>query len=188
MGFFVGFLVFRLYATRRLTFGRLGTPLEMASLVLIFGFLSFVGTSNGAFAAPLIFGVCVYVFAHESGWISILLRTSPFLKIGEWSYSIYMVHAFILIVMLRLVSATEKLTSQPIRIDVGYAAKLYYFYDMYVMDIFAVSYLFIVVSLASFTYRRVEDPARRFFNAVAKTHERGSAESRPAEVSGRNGT
>jgi len=188
LGFFLGFLLFRLYTFRRLEVGRFGTALELAAVILIFGFLSLVGTSKATIAGPLIFGLGVYVFAHEAGWISGLLRTTPFLKLGEWSYSIYMVHAFILIVILRVASAAEKVLKQPIRIDIGYPAKLYYFHDMYLMDILAVAYLVIVVTMASFTYRRVEDPTRRYFNGVAKAHERRLAESPSVKVSGGNGT
>jgi hypothetical protein len=189
LGFFIGFLTFRLHTFRQLALGRLGTSIEVATVVLVFGFLSLAGTSNATIAAPLIFALCVYVFAHEGGRISAFLRTTPCLRLGQWSYSIYMVHAFILIVTLRFASLAEKVVGQPFRIEVvGYTPKLYYLHSMYVMDISAILYMAIVVALASFTYERVENPARRYFNAVAATYERKSAESRIAEAPSSDGT
>jgi peptidoglycan/LPS O-acetylase OafA/YrhL len=175
LGFFAGFLICRLHTSSKLVLGSLGTPLEAGAVILVFGFLSFVDSTKAAIVSPLIFAACIYVFAHEAGWISRLLRTSPFLKLGEWSYSIYMVHAFILIVLRRAVSAAEKALDMPISIDVGYSPRLYFFHDMYLMDIMAVVYLLVVIGLASITYQCVEDPARGFFNAVAKRFHRRSA-------------
>ena len=189
LGFFIGFLTFRLHTFRKLTLGGFSTPIEVATVILVVGFLSSANVSNLAIAAPLIFALCVYVFAHEAGSISALLRTMPLLKLGEWSYSIYMVHAFILIVSLRVASATEKALGQPIRIDVaGYTPKMYFFHDMYLTDISAILYLTVVIALASFTYKTVENPARRYFNNVAATYKRKPATSGPARIPSRDDT
>ena len=182
VGFFSGFLIFRLYVSGRLPLWRFGTALEALSVVLMIAFVSLVGTSNGAFAAPLVFGLCVYVFAHESGWISRLLTTAPFLKLGEWSYSIYMIHAFILIVILRLVSAIEKVVGQPIRIDIGHPPKLYYYHDKYLMDAMALLYVVTVIAVARFAYHRLEAPARDYFNGLAQSFS-GSTDIRARKAS-----
>jgi peptidoglycan/LPS O-acetylase OafA/YrhL len=167
-GFFLGYVVLRLYRANNLKVGRLATPLELVALLGAGTFLSLVGTSKGAIFAPLVFGCCVYVFAHEAGWISRILQGRPFLKLGRWSYSLYMVHAFILIVLLRVVRGVEKLFDIPIRLDMGYTAKLYYVHDRFLMDIVAILYLLVVIAVASLTYRMVEDPGRRYFNRLAK--------------------
>jgi len=167
-GFFAGFLMFRLYSSGTLPLARFGTALELAAVALMIGFISLVGASNWAFAAPVIFAFCVYVFAHQPGRISTLLTRTPFLRLGEWSYSIYMVHAFVLIVLLRVVSATEKILGQPIRIDAGFPARLYYYHDRYLMDAMALVYLVVVIVLARFAYRRLEAPARDYFNGLAQ--------------------
>jgi peptidoglycan/LPS O-acetylase OafA/YrhL len=188
-GFFTGFLIFRLYMSKRLVLGRFGTLLEAGAAGLVFGFLSVVESPRTAIVSPLIFATCVYVFAHQAGAISRLLKTTPFLKLGEWSYSIYMVHAFILIVLLRVVRVAEKVLDLPIRVSMaGYFQRLYFIHDMYLMDIMAVVYLLVVIGVARITYRCVEDPARGFFNAVAKKYDPRSTERRTAAASSSNGT
>jgi peptidoglycan/LPS O-acetylase OafA/YrhL len=44
----------------------------------------------GCLASVLV--LAIYVFAHESGFVSRLLRQRPFLGLGTLSYSLYMVH------------------------------------------------------------------------------------------------
>ena len=167
-GFFSGVVVFRLYEANDRIVRRLPTVLEIAAVLGVGAFLTLVGTAAGTMLAPLVFGCCVYVFAHEAGAVSRLLRSKPLLTMGAWSYSIYMVHAFILIVLLRGVRGIERLYGIPIRLEMGYSTKLYYFHSRYAMDIAAVVYLMVVVAVAAVTYRLVEDPARRWFNGVAK--------------------
>jgi len=161
MGFMLGFLAFRLYRTWQIPRGRFRTGMELAAVVLVAGFLSWAGHSAAAITAPLLFAACAFVFAHEQGRVSSLLKTTPFLKLGEWSYSIYMVHAFLLIFLLRAASAAEKVLQQPVRINIdGHSGKLYFISNIYVMDLAALLYLGAVIALAGITYRRVEVPAR----------------------------
>lgn len=168
-GFYAGFLIFRLYMSRRLPVRKPATLLEVGSVSLVISFVVLAGTSPLAFAAPIVFATCIYVFAHQAGLLSALLIKTPFLRLGQWSYSIYMIHAFVLIVMLRLSSVAEKLMGEPIRIYApGYTPELYYYHDKYSMDLLALIYLAIVIALASITYRKFEAPVRDYFNGVAR--------------------
>lgn len=173
MGFFCGFLVFRLFEARRIVAATgWATLLELVAAFLVVSFVSLVGTSWIAVFAPLIFAFSVFVFAHEAGVISGLLKATFMLKLGEWSYSIYMVHAFILIVLLRVVSGVERLAGIELRIiDADRPVKLYHYGERYVMDLAAIGYLLLVICLASLTYRLVEAPARTAFNRWASTLE-----------------
>ena len=172
MGFFAGFLVLRWCQARPIAMSnREATALEIISVLIVLAFVSLVGKSRVAMFAPLIFSLCVFVFSHEAGSLSRLLRTPFMLKLGERSYSIYMVHAFLLIVLLRVVSAIEKFSGTGLRIDVGRPAKLYYIGDRLLMDGAAVVYLLTVIALASLSYRFVESVARRAFNRWAQALE-----------------
>ena len=175
LGFFVGFLTYRLYVARKMAPGRFATALEGVAVLLVLTFLWYEGKTNAAILAPLVFALCIYVFAHEAGAVSRVLKLKPFLTLGKWSYSIYMVHAFILIVLLRIVAAIEKVANYRLRIEVPPFGKLYYFHDMYLMDAFACLYLLTVISVASITYRKIEHPALGFFTSAAKRYERASA-------------
>src|SRR6185437_16927202 len=50
-------------------------------------------------AAPLVFGIAVVVFAEEGGLLSLLLRLPPLQALGRYSYSIYMIHQPLLVML-----------------------------------------------------------------------------------------
>jgi peptidoglycan/LPS O-acetylase OafA/YrhL len=58
-------------------------------------FVSLAGSNDFGIAAPLVFALALFLFAHEGGWISALLRAPVMLTLGALSYSIYMVHIFV---------------------------------------------------------------------------------------------
>ena len=93
LGFFTGYLVYRLWRRWRLTPapGR-GTAAELAVLSAILLFFTSVGETRFTWLAPALFAAAIYVFAHENGFVSRLLRQRPFLGLGTLSYSLYMVH------------------------------------------------------------------------------------------------
>ncbi|CDX11224.1 Acyltransferase 3 [Mesorhizobium sp. ORS 3324] len=76
--------------------GRLAwTVAELAMIAAICIFVSVAGTNDAGIAAPVVFASALYLFAHEGGLISMLLRSRPMLLLGSLSYSIYMVHIFV---------------------------------------------------------------------------------------------
>lgn len=89
-GFFVGALISRV---RRHSFG---TAAEVAVVALVVTF-----TSIGAMtlAAPLVFGLTVYIFAYSDGALNRLLCAKPFVALGSWSYSLYLTHAAVVAVI-----------------------------------------------------------------------------------------
>ena len=56
-------------------------------------------------APPVIFGFVVWLFAHESGSVSKVLMTRPFVDLVRRSYSIYLIHWFI----LSIISLVDKI-------------------------------------------------------------------------------
>lgn len=68
---------------------------EVAMIAAIIGFVAALGNRPASIAAPYLFGLVIYVFAHEGGAISAFLRARAFLLLGALSYSIYMVHVFV---------------------------------------------------------------------------------------------
>ena len=102
VGFFLGCLAFRAY---RVTSLRLGGRLpgahlaEVGCTILVLAFIAVAGTGPLSFLAPLVFTATVFIFAFEDGAVSRFMRNPVLLQLGALSYSIYMVHAFVLLIL-----------------------------------------------------------------------------------------
>jgi peptidoglycan/LPS O-acetylase OafA/YrhL len=137
---------------------------------------------------PVLFSLLTLVYAHEKGPFSRLLLTPPLHAVGEWSYSLYLVHSFLLMhVFGRLASMVGKkgwlgLHAIP-GADAGdYVAGLYLQGPLMVGAVI-VAYLGAVLLMSSLTFRFVEKPARRYFNAVAAR--RDAAAGQPGDLAAR---
>jgi len=165
-GFFVGHLVYRLMSLRawRITGA---TCVELGSIVLVAAYVAFLGDTAWSLAAPIVFGAVVFVFGQERGAVSGLLGTRPFLALGAWSYSIYMVHSLVLAVMHRALNVlgrwldVELITRTSTAEGVAYTVS---FGNALLMDALSVVYLGVVIGLAALTWRFVEMPAQRWMN------------------------
>ena len=76
--------------------GTAWTLAELACVLLVAVFVSELGGSVLSVAAPLIFAFAIYVFGHEGGAVSRLLKAGPIAFLGAISYSVYMTHAFVI--------------------------------------------------------------------------------------------
>ena len=127
--------------------------------------------ANFSFAAPPLFAALVVVLSLEGGAVSQVLGSPPLRRLGDWSYSIYLLHAFIvnLIVQAALwLEARGVPTFQPMLRDGVQVGKRLYLGSVWRTDILSLSYLLLVILLASQTYRYIEVPARLWFNRLAK--------------------
>ena len=147
-GFFTGALLSKL--PRR----QFGTLWEILTVGLVVAFVYFGYATT---LSPLVFAIAVYVFAGSHGAIAGLLNTPPALKLGQWSYSLYMVHALI-VAMLWAASSRLHLTQAGHMLIApgGWG------------DAAVLPYLALIIATSSLTYRFVEDPARRYFNGLAR--------------------
>jgi peptidoglycan/LPS O-acetylase OafA/YrhL len=154
-GFFVGCLVYKTWQT---TPPRSGGVIEVLVLLLTVGFVTVAGNDIVSMCAPLIFGLAVFVFAQEEGWISGMLSTRPFVQLGTWSYSIYMVHWLVRNVMVRGNDIVDKLIERqaiPSYVSLNHIGTT---------RVLLIIYLVVVISLAAVSYRFIEQPGRRYFN------------------------
>lgn len=169
-GFFTGVIV---QVVRRPIALKKGpaTALELSLLASASVFVALAGGTVASLAAPLLFAFVVYVFASEQGAVSTALRTKPFLALGRWSYSIYMVHAIYYLVLFRNgPRVLERFTGQPLMKKIIYEGETRDVLDAggaLATDAVAAIYLALVVLTAWITYRLVEDPSRRWFNALS---------------------
>ncbi|CAA0088315.1 Uncharacterised protein [Starkeya nomas] len=186
-GFFAGVVAWhahRRWRDRRLPAAGLW---EAASVVAIGLFIVAAGTGPDqvhpwSVAAPLVFAAAILVFAREKGTLSALMRTAPLAALGRWSYSIYLIHMPLLIVLgygIWLYGDVAGIAMrQPVEV-LGYEKQLY---DLggpgAALAVLAV-FTGLVVALAALSYRLVEAPWRDRFAVFARNYERGGRSLAP---------
>ena len=145
---------------------RLTWTFAESAVVLAVGL--FVATSYAgpfSISAPFVFGLAVFIFAHEAGYVSRLLRGRVFLALGALSYSIYMTHLFIQGRMVNAGKIAEKVTGIPMLITGGDGSPA--FTEAWAMPM-AGMMLAAVIAASWLTYRFVEVPSRDWFRKLAR--------------------
>lgn len=169
-GFFAGVLV-HVYWKRLDIRRNVATVLEVAALGAVVLFVVFAGGKLASLLAPGVFAGVVYLFAQERGAVSSVLRSWPFLALGRWSYSIYMVHSIYYLVVLRNgPRVLEKVTGTKLMTVVSYEGSLREVLSVggpIGTSLLALVYLAAVIVTAALTYRLVEVPSRSWFAALA---------------------
>lgn len=136
------------------------TLVEVAVVIAVVMFVSLTGKNNGSLLAPFLFGLAVLVFAPEAGWVSRLLRSAPARWLGRHSYSIYLTHLLVVLLVPRIVKLVvnqDLWTSMPLA-D-GTQAMVFGRNDLegtlgYVLV------MVLTLAFSAFTYRWIETPGR----------------------------
>ncbi len=155
-GFCIGCLVFELWQ-RQAAWTRFIGRLENLAVGLSVLFICRIGQSGWALAAPLVFGCVILIFAHERGLISGWLRGGLMAKLGAWSYSIYLMHWPLLLIIHQLDSSL----AHPVRdwLSLQDAAGPASWLAGALRDgLLTAAYLSMVITCASLTYRWIERP------------------------------
>lgn len=130
--------------------------------------------------SPPLFAVATLIYAHERGPLSRLLVIRPFHALGEWSYSIYMVHAFLLVQVLgrlaTLAGHRGLIGLDPVSGASGgdYLGAIFTQGPLMATSVVLV-YVALVLAASHLTFTYIEKPGRAWFNALAARHG-GSAE------------
>jgi peptidoglycan/LPS O-acetylase OafA/YrhL len=163
--FFGGVVAYHVYEINGERSLARATLWEAGAAALVIGFV--INASDGAdavsvlsLAAPLVFGAAVVVFAGEHGLLSLLLKARPFKALGRYSFSIYMIH-MPLLVMLCYGLWTE-----------GYETKAFGISGarpwLGSADLILVDFVLAVIVIAAASHRFIELPARQAFNRIAE--------------------
>jgi peptidoglycan/LPS O-acetylase OafA/YrhL len=173
-GFFVGVLVALAFgALQHRQWMPLGpTILEADCVALVIALLLGCAASIApTMLAPLVFAGVVLVFAFQAGRLSRLLLTAPFTWLGDRSYSIYIVHAFVIELLNRGLLVAGSLTGfhAVTRMPTPEGmADVVFIRDRFATDIFVLVYVGIVLMATELAHRTVEQPGRAFFNRLAR--------------------
>ncbi|HEY3643787.1 MAG TPA: acyltransferase [Gammaproteobacteria bacterium] len=171
-GFFSGALVYLAWvrfqpALRRRLEGAPGHLAELAALALAGTALWYCGEGRAQFLVLPCFALLVFLLADGRGIVTRALRHRYIQNLGKWSYSIYMVHFTIILVMSDLARVFW------VR---GPSTFMWWHLDRTLP--LTLLLLTVVLLVASLTYRYIEDPPRRWAKRWVARH----WGERPAEV------
>ena len=163
VGFSTGVVVYIIYAK----IGRLGVVfpsfLEGISLFLTFFAIAFLPKDMGVFILP-IFALTVYVFAIEAGVFSSFLGKVFFVYLGDRSYSIYLIHAFIVAIIYSFAAVLGLLGKLPDgRTGINFPSWV-------MADVAIFLYLIVVVIVSNWTYKNIEIPGQKFIKTFSKRY------------------
>ena len=164
-GFFVGVLTWKVWRSAPLP--QLGpwlaTLVEAAMTIGVFVYIALIGGPPFGYAGPLVFALFIWIYASERGQITRLFSTRPLVWLGEISYSIYLVHYLIIVVVGLCLRSMERVLHLDYAqmgmhgLDDGWFIRLP---TQGAMDPFVLVYLAVVILVASQTYRFIEQPGR----------------------------
>jgi peptidoglycan/LPS O-acetylase OafA/YrhL len=118
-----------------------------------------VSSVDGTLLPPLLFAAMIFIFAFEGGVVSRVLKQPSLVRLGEISYSIYLVHYLVVLAAFGAAAVLGRIA------DLGSpwidaSGRLY-------GDLLTVVYLAVVIGLSAVTYALVESPGRNWFNGLA---------------------
>jgi peptidoglycan/LPS O-acetylase OafA/YrhL len=178
-GFFAGVVTYHVHEATRERKLPLPSVAEVAVVALAGLFMLVAGDGPDevhalSLLAPAVFGAAILVFARERGALSKVLQVRPLRALGRWSYSIYMVHMPILLLLGYAVWLYGDLGAASLQVDTvveGHVKQLYDLGDPVGTNLLLLGFLVAVVASAAWTYRLVEAPWRERFNRIAKRYE-----------------
>ncbi|OEE04268.1 acyltransferase family protein [Vibrio cyclitrophicus] len=154
--FFLGCIVYKVYSSVekiRVSY-LLGSLIEV--LILIFIYLSVVSDiPNKSITLSLFFSLVILIFSFEFGIISKVLKHHTLQTLGKLSYSIYLVHAALIFIMLSVLMVLGKflnLDLTPMINDVRYMSVG----GGGTANLFVLAILILVVIVSSVTYEKIE--------------------------------
>ena len=135
-----------------------GSLLEIFAVLLVIAYVDRTGNQIMSMIAPGIFGFSIWVFAQERGILSAAMKLQLFVRLGAWSYSIYMVHWLLRNFLLHADETIGRWTAD--RLISGHLPMIGEPMQLIVVSL----YLLATVLLAAVTYRWIEQPGRQFVN------------------------
>jgi peptidoglycan/LPS O-acetylase OafA/YrhL len=136
------------------------TALELLVVLAVVLFVCEAGTGGLSVLAPFLFAVAVLVFAAEGGWVSGLFRSRPLRWLGTVSYSIYMTHYFLVILVPTIFKHGLHRDYSAVMPVPGEAPVEVFGRNDLEGTLFYLVVLGLTLVLSAFTYRWIEKPGR----------------------------
>jgi len=138
----------------------LATAIECVLVAAVIAFVSMVDKTSWSLLAPFVFALAVLVFASEDGLVSRVFRTAPLKWLGKLSYSIYLTHFFVVLlvpVVVKRVLHVDLWT--PMQTASGQYVLAYGRNDLEGTLWYALV-IALTLAFSAFTYRWIETPGR----------------------------
>jgi len=163
-GFATGLACWLLHRARSGAALPLAGWLETLALASVVGFVWFAPGSNHSALIVLPSALAVFVFAHQSGWLSRLLLTRWPLWLGTISYSFYMVHMMVLARIADLFLLASRVTGWPLATSTWQDGIPIKAIDLPLIPALLVQLAMIAscAGVAQLTWRWIEEPARQW--------------------------
>ncbi len=162
-GFFAGVFAWKVWSILSARMQNLSraefTVLEIIAATAAFGFVASIESiPDYAFATPFVFAFAVVVFSFDGGVLSRLLQTPLFQKLGLLSYSIYMVHAFLLTRFANVMRVfhDEIGVTKGVNALNGETFLIHYLPG----DVLMIVFMAVLIGVSALTYRYIEVPGR----------------------------
>jgi hypothetical protein len=163
-GFFVGVLAYEAWRAGAWRWFAGKTAMEIVMLGIV-GFFITVAPGHTAleYLATPLFAVAVLVFANESGDVSRLLAARPAAALGRWSYSIYLVHTFVIASLFSLLHVLELKLHEAWLIHLPNGGAIIDMGSTLSNDMMMLAFVLSAVALSAVTCRFVEVPGQALF-------------------------
>ena len=141
----------------------IATGLEAAALICL---VLVINPTTPLYLSDLLFGVLVLVFAFGRGWFTQFLGTAPFVFLSAISYSLYMVHGFVIGRMFDVLTLVQRWTGLPlVEHPAGTMGLLVT--PRWASDALTLAIVAIAVVLAWLSRRWIEEPCRLWSRRMA---------------------
>ncbi|HGH3376861.1 TPA: acyltransferase family protein [Enterobacter ludwigii] len=152
--FFSGVITYSISKTKFISNKLIATIVEVSALVAIYYVVSSDIIIKWILSA-LLFSLTIFVYSKEAGAISSILKTTPFISIGKWSYSIYMTHAAILFCVISAFMVLQKITGKELTLMVN-GDRTLNLGSAALNNILVALVICITIVVSSITYRFIE--------------------------------
>jgi hypothetical protein len=135
------------------------SAVELAIVAIVVLLTSQADSATVRLLMPLAFGMAVLVFAFEGGMVSRLLSCAPMRILGQRSYSVYMIHILVFSVMGLFIRLAERGLDVTLHSASHLDTGLQFLLDFgspWIMDALTIVQVLVVVWLAGFSYRHIE--------------------------------
>lgn len=127
-----------------------------------------VNPATPLYASDLLFAAMVLVFAFGRGWFSGLLGTAPFVFLGTISYSLYMVHGFVIGRTMDVLTVVQRWSPTPL-VERPEGTMGMLVTPRAVTDMISLAIIATAIGLAWVTWRWIEEPCRRWSRRMAES-------------------
>jgi peptidoglycan/LPS O-acetylase OafA/YrhL len=156
LGFILGMGVYRLFMNNVLK-NTLGNGLVLFGIVLLYSVCTHFNLTD--FVAPLFFSLILLCAAYGSKNMNAFFSIPPLQKLGLWSYSIYLWHFVIILVVFEI--QFWLLTKPPVPGPPNY-------FGITNPLVLLVLYVVITIIIGAVSYRFIEKPSRKWINNLGK--------------------